>query len=66
MAGLADKPEVEFQGVKVLNCKVLKIFLEATMCDLLQSNLLSHLTLSAVSDCPHSKLLQDVHSSSND
>jgi hypothetical protein len=61
MAGLADKPEAQLRGVKVLNCKVFKIFLEAIMCDLLQSNLLSHLTLSAVLDCPHSKLLQGVH-----
>lgn len=52
MAGVADKPELP--GVKVLNCTVFKIFLEAIMCDLLQSNLLSHLTLSALSDCPHS------------
>jgi hypothetical protein len=61
MAGLADKPEAELPRVKVLNCTVFKIFLEAIMCDLLQSNLLSHLTLSAVSDSPHSKLLQVVH-----
>jgi hypothetical protein len=39
MAGLADKPKAELLEVKVLNCTDLKIFLEAIMCDLLQSNL---------------------------
>jgi hypothetical protein len=36
MTGLADKPEAQFLGVKVLNCTIFKTFLEAIMCDFLQ------------------------------